>query len=444
MCGLVGHFSSFIAQSDVEKFEFLMLMSSTRGKDSTGVLSAIRHGAYNQKKELSYHYVKSPVDSLTFTRMREWKMMANFKDTKGFMGHTRHATVGAVNSANAHPFEAANGNVVGMHNGTLFGDFDHKETYKTDSEALINILSEKGVTGLSGVKGAFAIVWFDCVNDTINIIRNNERPLYYMVTTANDFTYASERWMLESLKTKFSVQGEIKFLPAYELLTFNMQKENFIGSLTVGKVEGLEAPKVNTGASSFFQGAWRQGYHSAYDGVLDRDWEDAEVQQWNPPETQRLGAPKIERNLVEEARQAREEKSKAAAEGSKATGQVIGFNSVKKSEPPTTSTGRAVEGSSKSPNTPQRFLKGLPELQRVSPEGDIQVQTYPGSWIDVDDFEDLIEYSSCKWTNAASMLSDKRIWLNDTEWVCEAAMEDPELQLIFGDEIAKGSFIITN
>lgn len=443
MCGLVGLFSPFIAQSDIEKFEFLMLLSSTRGKDSSGVLSIIRDGAYNQKKELSYHYLKSPVDSLTYTRLREWKQMAGFKNTKGFMGHTRHATVGKVNSANAHPFESANGNVVGMHNGTLFGEYEGKDKYGTDSEALINILSNEGAKGLSKVRGAFAVAWFDCVNDTVNIVRNSERPLYYMVTKANDFVYASESWMLETFKNKFTVQGEVKLLPIYHLLSMNMRKEGFVGTVSVDKVEGLEAPKVTTGSSSFFRGAWAHGYYGAYD-QLEHDWGDSEIQRWNPPESERMGAPKIERNLVQEARQAREEKGQAGTEGTKATGKVIGFSSVKKSEQPTTSTALAVVDSSKSPNAPQRFLKGLAELQRLSPEGNIEVQTFPGHWIPVDEFEDLIEYGSCKWTNAASMLSDKRIWLNSTEWVCEAAMEDPELQHIFGDDISKGNLIITN
>lgn len=435
MCGLVGFFTSFVADVDREKMDFLLMLSTTRGKHSTGVAALTRKGSYNQPKDIDIHYLKSPVVATKFTETPEYRQLTRLGDSKGWMGHTRHATIGAINAENAHPHVSTNGGIIGSHNGSLFGDYPYKKEGATDSEAIMELLSREGEVGLNKIRGAWALTYFNQDNDTFNIIRNAERPLSYVVTAAGDFAYASEAWMLDALLAKYNMTGKVESLPVYQKLTLDLSKDQYIRTLDVAPVEGLEAPKVNYQSAGFFrQRGWQDAY--GYSDHWGEDWRESEpaVQQQAtrhhstlPPVQQRTTPATSGGSLITAAQQAREKTAQKAQESRKEVeqkGKVV----------PLRSSSALVDTSkaSSTKNVP-RLIKNLPEQQRIDPDGNVEVQTLPGFWIALDEFMDLIDMKACAWSNEMTALDEKRHWINYGEFVrADVWEEDPELRRILG------------
>lgn len=469
MCGLFGWFSSSIAQQDIEKFNLLMFLSTTRGKDSTGVMSVIRHGQWKQEKDVRYHFLKSPIPAWDFQRLNDYNTLVRLNDIKGLMGHARAATIGSVNSDNAHPFESPNGQIIGAHNGTLTGEYPFKEKDKTDSEAIMAIIEKDGLKGLAKVTGAWALTFLDTVNNTFNLIRNRDRPLFYFQTSYGDFGYASEKWMLRALQDKYNLTGEIKDLEPYKLLSFDLMEERYLmDGMSITDVEGLEAPKAHVYNSRF------QGYRGAY-GYTDFDSETDELPLvWQNPRNY-LADPdaasgphsRVEKasngvsvaavgnlgggKLIEEAQQKREkeaqvsQKEKESTAGVK-TSNVVGFSRDPKGKFTSSTKEQGDTGSQTNDNrslvaaAPRLrdgnlpFLRNLKEKQRMTGTGAVEVETLKGNWVPMEDFLLMLEYGACKWTNESSEVEDTRYWLNKSEWISETAWEDPEIQHMYGKD----------
>jgi Glutamine amidotransferase domain len=452
ICGLVGFFSQYVADPDREKMAFLLMQSTTRGRDSTGIASLIRKGTYNQPKEIGYHYFKSPVNAHKFMEMPEFRSLMRFDNTKGWMGHTRAATIGAVNAENSHPFVSTGGNIVGCHNGSLRGEYPFKVDGRTDSESIMNLLEAEGEVGLNKVTGAWALTYFNLEDETFNIIRNDERPLSYVVTGAGDFAYASEPWMLGALLGKYNMTGDIVNLEPYQKLTLDLTKEQFIKTLDVAPVEGLEAPKVTTtyGGGFFRSRGWESAYDFEEPAVHNRQW-DFETGTWRTEpaverQQQQASRPAITSNLpvatttppagtrlIADAVKSRAQGA-AAAQTSRETDQkVIGLDSRRKSATSSGSSEPSDKATSEDAKREKRFLNGLPERQRISAAGEIEVETIAGAWMAIDDFLDLIDLAQCKWTDEVTSITDKRVWLNAKEFVLAEVWErDHELRHILG------------
>lgn len=168
-----------------------------RGTDSTGAASVKRIVDWKTKnvevvvaKEVGHAY------NLLERRSKEY---IDFSDVlngthRVLLGHCRASTRGATTRDNAHPFLFDN--IVGTHNGTL-SLTSHKalkgfSKFQTDSEALFNEIEFEGISGLMkhlrGYKDpksnvtcedAYALVWYDSRDNTINFLRNKERPLWF-------------------------------------------------------------------------------------------------------------------------------------------------------------------------------------------------------------------------------------------------------------------------
>lgn len=156
-------------------FKDLLFVDTVRGLDSTGVFTV------NAADEVNV--LKRTVDGPVFIQLNQYaKVVHDPFTSKILAGHNRWATKGAVNHDNAHPFH--HGDVIMMHNGTLksghgLTDFN---SFRTDSEAIAYNLSlvEPKDAGkvISDLHGAFALVWYDCRDKSLNFIRNSERELY--------------------------------------------------------------------------------------------------------------------------------------------------------------------------------------------------------------------------------------------------------------------------
>jgi asparagine synthetase B (glutamine-hydrolysing) len=131
---------------------------------------------------------------------------------KILMGHSRHATIGTITPENNHPFKKDEGStIIGMHNGTIRGRFTHRDKYEVDSEALFHLISEKGLkNALEEVNEecyntAYALSVFGFKDNSISLIKNDERPLY-IGKADGDLYWASEKNFLEMAFSRAGIE----------------------------------------------------------------------------------------------------------------------------------------------------------------------------------------------------------------------------------------------
>lgn len=227
MCGLVGVAGLFNGKEE-KALKELLIVDSLRGVDSTGLAVVPRQaGEARITKDLGDPF--------------------QLMDTKGFenlfkgmnrvaIGHNRYGTMGKAIRANAHPFEFDT--LIGAHNGTLKSKWKipDGQKYDVDSQALYAHMDKEGVKDLMQyMEGAWALVWWDKVEETINFLRNKERTLY--LAYANDdkcVFWASERWMLEGVLAR----NDIKYTEPYLL------GEDVHLSIAIGMDGKMEKPRA--------------------------------------------------------------------------------------------------------------------------------------------------------------------------------------------------------
>lgn len=197
MCCLFGMMGANIVGPEHRIMEAMSYLSCFRGVDSTGVIIGSRG-----KKLFEINTEKDTVTPPEFFHGDEFRRaMANTKgQTVLLAGHARAATKGQVTVKNAHPFEV--GNIIGMHNGTIHG---LNTGDGTDSEAALKILDQNGLQDtVDRCKfGAYAFMWVDSTDATVNFIRNKERPLHFMKAPGGLLLWMSEKWMLECIRERF-------------------------------------------------------------------------------------------------------------------------------------------------------------------------------------------------------------------------------------------------
>lgn len=190
MCGHVG-MAGVLTPQDEKAFHNMLIMDSVRGVDSTGV--AVIH-----RGDAGHHITKGIGDPFRLMDRKSYdKAFIGFQ--RAIIGHNRYATQGAVNDRNAHPYEFDT--LIGAHNGTLTNKWQLADArdYTVDSENLYHHMETKGFDDLMKVVlGAWALVWWDKENETINLLRNKERTLYLSHSPDGKKMYwASEAWMIE-------------------------------------------------------------------------------------------------------------------------------------------------------------------------------------------------------------------------------------------------------
>lgn len=218
MCCLNGIAGNLQFQDEFTMKRFL-LFGYFRGEHSTG-MAAIRTNG---------DAVIAKIDSnpINLWDMGQFKSALNGSASRAFLGHNRQATRGGVNTANAHPFKVDH--ITGMHNGTL----DYKslrrleqaleESFSVDSLAIITGIAKLGIEetlalceeGKDAKEGAWALVWHDQKEGTLNFIRNKHRSLYYAFEEGfKRMFWASEWWMIreamEESTNKYKVYSEKK------------------------------------------------------------------------------------------------------------------------------------------------------------------------------------------------------------------------------------------
>lgn len=156
-------------------------MNELRGVDNTGIASVSRN-IINGQREIRIAKVEGPPYFLFDTKAFDRCFHGN---NLLYIGHNRSRTVGGSDRKNAHPFLF--NDIVGAHNGTI--DFMNKNRlengadFKTDSEAIFNNIQVHGIEETIGrieKTEAYALVWYDRRDNSLNFLRNDKRPLVYV------------------------------------------------------------------------------------------------------------------------------------------------------------------------------------------------------------------------------------------------------------------------
>lgn len=204
MCGLVSVItktSNGFTKEQCDVFDSLLFMDQLRGMHSTGTFLV--------DKENQMQWIKEACNATDFRQYKVYHehLEVAYKRGSALVGHNRHATKGEVVDENAHPFTVDN-RITLVHNGTLWGD--HKKLADTvvDSHAIAHVIHENGddvEAALSKLSGAYALIWHDYKNSTVNFVRNSQRPLYW-IETHNSWIWASEANMLNWVADKFNLR----------------------------------------------------------------------------------------------------------------------------------------------------------------------------------------------------------------------------------------------
>lgn len=206
MCGIVGFITKESKKLEVDRSKFLrqgLIVDTLRGDDSTGVMAVGHEPMFDDG---SAYWLKQLGNGYDFVNSEDyWSNLYDLKDYRAVIGHNRAATVGGVSADTAHPFQV--GPITLVHNGTLRSTYllptkmNDIEGVTVDSHAIAwNLANHDTKEVLEALDGAYALVWHDARDDSMNIVRNSERPLHMAHTHQQDTLYiCSEGGMLDFL-----------------------------------------------------------------------------------------------------------------------------------------------------------------------------------------------------------------------------------------------------
>ena len=201
MCGIVGFISLKDDTRKYSKDKYIreaLFADTLRGTASTGIMQVA--------DEFRWAYHKKAVPGPEY--LDEKDIIERSFEAWCTIGHNRAATVGQVTANNAHPFQ--HDDILLVHNGTLRNTYPlpyQNVNIAVDSELIAYNLSkvepDEAHTVLEQLNGAFALIWFDNRDESVNIVRNGERPLHFGVNKAADLLLiASDGYMLNFIANR--------------------------------------------------------------------------------------------------------------------------------------------------------------------------------------------------------------------------------------------------
>lgn len=310
MCGQSGAAGSLYV-GEKKAAENLMILNTIRGPHSTGL--AVIPRIYNHNKHEEPTVIKelgTPYGDgdggLGILGHKKYKDAMN-KSAVCVMTHNRWATRGDISRKNCHPFFFEK-DLVGTHNGTLEFSYKNKligaDRFDTDSECLYNTIAIKGPKNtLEKIDGAYALAWYDLKKNTINLARNDDRPLYWCLNHDNQALFwSSTAYMLYSALEEAKVsRGENKV----HLLT-----SNTIFSWKIPLINKAfdEPERIKITPPTFVQ--------RVYSGGRRDDWDDP---FYSGPDLQDVRSSKVSeeedaKKKEEELKKKQEEEAKKASE----------------------------------------------------------------------------------------------------------------------------------
>lgn len=268
MCGIVGYMTSEGQRDAVKRDKFMrqaLIMDTLRGHDSTGIY-AVRDG---DDKGTTPAWFKQLGSGFEFIDTYDYRAFEKYL-YKYAVGHNRAATIGDIVVDNAHPFQE--GPITLVHNGSLWGTGLLPKSLKelgveVDSHAICHNLAIAPVEDvIERLDGAFVLVWHDSRDDTLNIVRNSERPFHMaQVRGEKTIVFMSEAEMLYAVTSRLKMPLlDIVYPKPGQWLKFSEE------DLLHPEIKQLD---VSTSYRSYYQGVRANKYYNYdwYDTDTDDD-----------------------------------------------------------------------------------------------------------------------------------------------------------------------------
>ena len=216
----------------------LLILDSIRGDHSTGVAVIPRNGETKIAKNVGDPYL------LFETKAYDKAMMGI---NRAIIGHNRFGTQGKLTKANAHPFDFDT--LVGAHNGTLTSKHRLKDPhlFDVDSQNLFHHIEMEGLeSAMENLAGAWSLVWWDKIDESINFLRNKERPMFLTRNKENNCLFwASEEWMLRAALPRNGINiQDIVETEVDTHISFKINQNGFIEKAHLSKMESKHVPFV--------------------------------------------------------------------------------------------------------------------------------------------------------------------------------------------------------
>lgn len=219
MCGIVGFITAEKEKGAYRRASYLqqgLIADTLRGEDSTGAYF-IEHG---NQQDTGIGWCRDIVDGYTFVQTNPYFSKYLGKgEQHAIIGHNRAATIGGVHMGAAHPFQE--GPITLVHNGTLHqtGTLPKSQTMlkaENDSHAICYNLEIEGIETLAGkLDGAFTLIWHDARDNSLNIVRNEKRPIHLAkVKDERTLLIGSEADMIHWLAKRNKLRIEEMATPA--------------------------------------------------------------------------------------------------------------------------------------------------------------------------------------------------------------------------------------
>ena len=275
MCGIVGlvtGFSNGFTLDETRVFRDMLLIDTLRGFDSTGVFGVDYDGNVEVLKEAS--------NGASFVQTVDYRAFDSWICQRGMyaVGHNRAATRGSISDKNAHPFVIED-NIVLVQNGTYKGDHSHHKDTEVDTEAVAHVIHEEPdiEKALQKINAAYALVWYNVKEKTLNIIRNDERPMFIAYTKQGAIVFASE---LETIlaacaRNGVALKSQPYLLKENMLNTWTLDNDRNTWSFDNKAIDNKYRYNTdsfrNQGAVQFDYSAWEnsRGFRTHYTGHGD-------------------------------------------------------------------------------------------------------------------------------------------------------------------------------
>lgn len=271
MCGIVGVISVTGHVNAQDKRAFMqqgLYVGALRGRDGTGLFTV---GSKSGRS-----WVRMPATGSRFLQEPLAKSaIGDMHEHFAMIGHNRSATIGSVSMDNTHPF--CEGPITLVHNGTLeshrkLPKAESAKDVDVDSHAITHALAVASVDAVIGdLEGAFVLCWHDSRDGSVNIIRNNKRPLHLAIAQGGRTVYmASELDMLKWLASRNNIilTDYIQPLPG-TLLSWDSSAHHI---KPVMRKVGLYVSKYSSYGQNVYSGGWHGRGGNVYDDDDAYDW----------------------------------------------------------------------------------------------------------------------------------------------------------------------------
>lgn len=196
MCGIFGAvgLKSF-GKKEVDFLADAFVVDQLRGMHGTGGFAVNRH-----TKRVVYGRKATNAQDFLRDEKASGPLQQAANSSTLFVGHNRFTTHGGDHDDHCHPFDYEN--LIGVHNGgipaTVLDRLKDSGDHPVDSARLYAALNavEDPIDVLKKVDGgAYALVWYDKRDNSVNFARNGGRPMAF-AETADYLYFGSEMGML--------------------------------------------------------------------------------------------------------------------------------------------------------------------------------------------------------------------------------------------------------